>query len=95
MKKLFILLTTISLTVFPSLGDTTKTNNLEVQDTTKNIVVDSLKTTNNTNKIVVEKDKTDKVQKVATYGRCQATTKKGTQCKRNAAAGSKFCWQHK
>ena len=27
-------------------------------------------------------------------GRCQATTKKGTQCKRNAAAGSSYCWQH-
>jgi hypothetical protein len=27
-------------------------------------------------------------------GRCQATTKKGTQCSRNAKAGSNFCWQH-
>jgi micrococcal nuclease len=27
-------------------------------------------------------------------GHCQAITKKGTQCKRNAAAGSKYCWQH-
>ena len=27
-------------------------------------------------------------------GRCQATTQKGTQCKRNARAGSKYCWQH-
>jgi hypothetical protein len=26
--------------------------------------------------------------------RCKATTKKGTQCKRNAKAGSEFCWQH-
>jgi hypothetical protein len=26
--------------------------------------------------------------------RCQATTKKGTQCKRNAQAGSVYCWQH-
>lgn len=25
---------------------------------------------------------------------CAATTKKGTQCKRNAAAGSSYCWQH-
>lgn len=33
------------------------------------------------------------VQKVS-EGRCQATTKKGTQCKRNAAAGSNYCWQH-
>ena len=27
-------------------------------------------------------------------GRCQATTKAGTQCKRNAQPGSKFCFQH-
>ena len=25
---------------------------------------------------------------------CAATTKKGTQCKRKAKSGSKFCWQH-
>ena len=25
---------------------------------------------------------------------CQATTKAGTQCKRKASPGSKFCWQH-
>lgn len=31
----------------------------------------------------------------ATYsGRCQAITKKGTQCKRMAQAGRKYCWQH-
>ena len=27
-------------------------------------------------------------------GRCQAKTKKGTQCKRKAQAASKYCWQH-
>ena len=27
-------------------------------------------------------------------GQCQATTKKGTQCKRKAASGSNYCWQH-
>lgn len=26
--------------------------------------------------------------------RCQAITKKGTQCKRFAQKGSKYCWQH-
>ncbi len=25
---------------------------------------------------------------------CQAITKKGTQCKRKAQPGSKYCWQH-
>jgi micrococcal nuclease len=29
-----------------------------------------------------------------TGGRCQATTKKGTQCKRKAKTGSDYCWQH-
>ena len=27
-------------------------------------------------------------------GRCQAVTKKGTQCSRKAQAGSDYCWQH-
>tara|TARA_B110000003_G_scaffold14751_1_gene14456 strand:+ start:300 stop:1247 length:948 start_codon:yes stop_codon:yes gene_type:complete len=27
-------------------------------------------------------------------GRCTATTKKGTQCKRNASDSTKYCWQH-
>lgn len=26
--------------------------------------------------------------------RCQATTQKGTQCRRSAASGSNYCWQH-
>ena len=26
--------------------------------------------------------------------RCQSTTKKGTQCKRTAKAGTAYCWQH-
>lgn len=30
----------------------------------------------------------------ARSGRCQAITKKGTQCSRNAKAGSSYCWQH-
>ena len=30
----------------------------------------------------------------AADGRCQATTKAGTQCKRKAQPGSKFCFQH-
>ena len=28
------------------------------------------------------------------YSRCQATTKRGTQCKRSAQAGRSYCWQH-
>ena len=31
----------------------------------------------------------------STYnGRCQATTKKGSQCKRMAQSGRNYCWQH-
>jgi hypothetical protein len=30
----------------------------------------------------------------ADAGRCQAITKKGTQCSRRAQAGSHYCWQH-
>lgn len=29
-----------------------------------------------------------------TGGRCQAITKKGTQCSRRAKPGSLYCWQH-
>jgi endonuclease G len=37
-----------------------------------------------------------KAPKKSNYvGRCNAITKAGTQCKRNASTGSKFCWQHK
>ena len=32
---------------------------------------------------------------VATFAaQCAATTKKGTQCKRQASPGSQYCWQH-
>jgi methylphosphotriester-DNA--protein-cysteine methyltransferase len=38
---------------------------------------------------------TEKSQsKAASGGQCQAFTKKGTQCKRKASAGSLYCWQH-
>ena len=44
----------------------------------------------NTEKITTEKKKTE-----TTKTRCIAITKKGTQCKRWAEAGSNYCWQHK
>jgi len=34
------------------------------------------------------------VESTISVGRCQAITQAGTQCKRNAQAGSKYCWQH-
>lgn len=30
-----------------------------------------------------------------TSNQCQAKTKDGTRCKRNAEKGSIYCWQHK
>jgi hypothetical protein len=30
----------------------------------------------------------------ATAARCQATTRKGTQCSRRAQSGRDYCWQH-
>ena len=30
----------------------------------------------------------------ASSGRCQAITKRGTQCSRNAQSGRSYCWQH-
>ena len=35
-----------------------------------------------------------KPQKTNYVGRCNATTQKGTQCKRNASSGTRYCWQH-
>lgn len=35
-----------------------------------------------------------KVSTNSTSTRCQATTKKGSQCKRNAQSGGSYCWQH-
>jgi len=36
----------------------------------------------------------EKKQKSGSSGQCQAITKKGTRCKRNAMPGSNYCWQH-
>jgi hypothetical protein len=33
-------------------------------------------------------------ERAAASGRCQATTKRGAQCSRNAKAGTNYCWQH-
>lgn len=46
-----------------------------------------------TGSTVTPKDKTAQKEKTG-GGQCQATTKKGKQCKRNAKAGSNYCWQH-
>ncbi len=37
---------------------------------------------------------TTKPAATVSNGRCQAITKAGTQCKRQAQAGSRYCWQH-
>ncbi len=45
-------------------------------------------------KTVETKDPAPSTEQNVSSGRCQATTKKGTQCKRNASSGSNYCWQH-
>lgn len=47
------------------------------------------KSSSNENTTVKQKDYVPQTTK-----RCQAFTKKGTQCKRNAKPGSNYCWQH-
>ena len=37
---------------------------------------------------------TYKPQSNVTDSRCQATTQKGTQCKRNSQSNRNYCWQH-
>lgn len=82
---LFLLLNFTFL--FAQTKDTIKT----IKDTNTTIlknVIDSSKTKQT-------KEKPKKEVKVEYYeGRCQATTKKGTQCSRSADGGNKFCWQH-
>src|ERR1035438_9793705 len=46
-------------------------------------------TSNSYSNTTINKKKLD-----TTSGRCQAITKKGTQCKRKAKPGSIYCWQH-
>lgn len=41
-----------------------------------------------------ESTKSIKESQTTSSGRCQAYTKKGTQCKRNAQPGRNYCWQH-
>lgn len=44
--------------------------------------------------VIPEPVKTNTQSEQQYSSRCAATTKKGTQCKRNAANGSSYCWQH-
>ena len=45
-------------------------------------------------KVCIGSSSTTTKKSYATSGRCLATTKKGTQCKRTSKAGSGYCWQH-
>lgn len=51
-------------------------------------------TTGDSTKVTAVHETTKEADKAVASGRCQATTKAGTQCSRNASNGSKFCWQH-
>ena len=55
-------------------------------------------TTNSNGYCYLHKDQSPDYKKPQSsnyVGRCNATTKKGTRCKRNATTGFRFCWQHK
>lgn len=53
----------------------------------------------NPDKVAITKTEKKSTEKKSTEKksttRCKATTKDGTQCKRNAEKGSIYCWQHK
>jgi hypothetical protein len=38
--------------------------------------------------------KAESTRSAPASSQCAATTKKGTRCKRKAASGSSYCWQH-
>lgn len=50
---------------------------------------------NSDNKYLYDQKDNDIKKSKVIEQQCQAITKKGTQCKRKAVAGSIYCWQHK
>ena len=44
--------------------------------------------------VVVKPRKSRHRERVVYSGQCNATTKKGTRCRRNANYGTRYCWQH-
>lgn len=82
------------------IDNVTSTQNIDTDETVRSTTT-PIRTTSkskrddNTSKSVKTSRKRHTTKYVDTYsGRCQAITKKGTQCKRTAKAGSKYCWQH-
>ena len=66
-------------------------NKSQAKQSTSNQVVPSVpdsRTNSNSNSSKIEQSKPVSVS------RCQATTKKGNQCSRNAQPGRSYCWQH-
>jgi colicin import membrane protein len=41
-----------------------------------------------------DENKTTEIKKEVSSTQCKAITKKGSQCTRNAIAGTDYCWQH-
>ena len=50
--------------------------------------------TSKTSEVKTTQKKVNDEMHLVQRGRCQAITKKGTQCSRQAEPGSKYCWQH-
>lgn len=101
MKKiiLIVLFSTIPFLLYPQ---NDKTERLEKEIAELKLEVKELKerldkiilTMENDNKQKVTLSKTVPKDKSSITSRCQAKTKKGTQCSRNAKPGSIYCWQH-
>ena len=68
--------------------DAAKANNIETLDSISE--TETPAETEDITKSFVEEEDED-----VFYSRCMATTKKGTQCKRSAAKGSHYCYQHR
>ena len=65
-----------------------------IEKSLANLITDRTQTevkNTSTDEKTTVKPKTNNQQ---TTGRCQAFTKKGKQCSRNAKPGSIYCWQH-
>lgn len=55
--------------------------------------ISALKSTTSTSKATTRTPKANTTRTTVSVGRCQARTKKGTQCTRKATHGA-YCWQH-
>lgn len=101
MKKIILMVLFLAIP-FLSYSQNDKTERLEKEIAELKLEVKELKeklekiilTMESNNKQNVTSSNPISKDKSTITGRCQAKTKKGTQCSRNAKPGSIYCWQH-